>query len=138
VCRCVYVGRSVPSSTDVRVDTAQDERMEKVTATTTTTTSPPSPPPPDPHRRLARLLSILADTVRLRILCVLASGPAHVGLLAQLVGTSGANVSHHLSVMERAGLVAGVRSGKYVTYVLQQKQFNELVEELQKVMVVQV
>jgi ArsR family transcriptional regulator len=63
-------------------------------------------------------LKALADPDRLRIVQCLRGGPRSVGELSRLVAEDLANVSHHLGVLRRAGLVSDAKAGKYVIYSL--------------------
>lgn len=55
---------------------------------------------------LGRLLRVIADETRLRMLCVLRqSGRMYVGELCGRLGLPQNLVSHHLAVLSRAGLV---------------------------------
>jgi ArsR family transcriptional regulator len=68
--------------------------------------------------RCAGLLKALADPERLRIVQSLRAGSKNVGELAVLLKDEIANVSHHLGVLRRAGLVKSAKRGKYVLYSL--------------------
>jgi len=67
-------------------------------------------------QRVADHLKVLADPTRLRLLCELADGEICVGDLAGQVGGSQANVSKHLAVLRKAGLVTCRRNGMNVCY----------------------
>ncbi len=66
----------------------------------------------------ARALKALADPERLKIVQCLAERARRVGDLAETLGQPVANVSHHLAVLRRAGVVRNDRQGKYVLYSL--------------------
>jgi DNA-binding transcriptional ArsR family regulator len=66
--------------------------------------------------RIADRLKAMADPMRLRILHVLQSGERCVTDILAQVGGSQANVSKHLSVLRRAGLVEYHRDGVNVIY----------------------
>src|SRR6516162_3653483 len=72
----------------------------------------------------ARLLKALADPERLRIIECLREGPRNVGELADRLCQETANVSHHLGVLRKVGLVADRKDGKYVVYSLHPKVFR--------------
>jgi len=57
--------------------------------------------------RCAKLLAALATPERLKIVRLLAPGPRHVSDIAAVLGLPAVNVSHHLKVLEVAGLVEG-------------------------------
>jgi DNA-binding transcriptional ArsR family regulator len=66
----------------------------------------------------ARQLQALAAPERLRILCFLRSGAHNVTEIAEMLGTSVMNASHHLTVLRRARMLRGQRSGRFVYYSL--------------------
>jgi DNA-binding transcriptional ArsR family regulator len=66
--------------------------------------------------RIADRLKAMADPTRLRILHVLQTGERCVTDILSHVGGSQANVSKHLSVLRRAGLVEFRRDGVNVYY----------------------
>ncbi len=66
--------------------------------------------------RIADVLKAMADPTRLKILHCLHNGERCVSDILEVVGGSQANVSKHLSVLKRAGLVDCRRSGLNVYY----------------------
>lgn len=66
--------------------------------------------------RIAERLKALADPTRLRLLFELEEAEICVGELAGQVGGSQANVSKHLAVLRKAGLVSCRRDGMNVCY----------------------
>jgi DNA-binding transcriptional ArsR family regulator len=66
--------------------------------------------------RIAEVLKAMADPTRLRILHSLHNGERCVSDILESVGGSQANVSKHLSVLKRAGLVDCRREGLNVYY----------------------
>ncbi|GLZ78748.1 transcriptional regulator [Actinorhabdospora filicis] len=66
---------------------------------------------------VTRRLEALAHPVRLRLLRTLVRGGHTTGELAGAWGLSAPEVSRHLAVLRRAGLVTGRREGRYVRYV---------------------
>ncbi|MEG1175764.1 MAG: autorepressor SdpR family transcription factor [Ruthenibacterium sp.] len=60
----------------------------------------------------------LADPTRRSILELLRKGPRSAGDIAEQFGTTGATVSHHLSVLREAGLISDEKRGKYIFYTL--------------------
>jgi ArsR family transcriptional regulator, arsenate/arsenite/antimonite-responsive transcriptional repressor len=79
---------------------------------------------------LAGLFGQLADKNRLRILITLAEqGETHVSALCQIVGQSQPAVSHHLTLLRMAGLVASRRDGKFNYYYLDGDGFGDLLDE---------
>lgn len=76
-------------------------------------------PQPLPARVLqdaASMFALLAATVRLHLLWLLADGDHDVSTLAANTGQSIATVSHHLNKLKLAGLVQVRRDGKRMVY----------------------
>jgi len=67
-------------------------------------------------QRIADTLKAMADPTRLKILHTLHDGEECVSDILDVVGGSQANVSKHLSVLKRAGLVDCRREGLNVFY----------------------
>lgn len=67
---------------------------------------------------VCRLLSLLADKTRLKILKLLATKEHHVGALTAELGLPQPTVSHHLAWLRTVGLVSPRRAGKFVFYAL--------------------
>ena len=65
-----------------------------------------------------RALRATGDGTRLRILAALSVRPLCVCELVSLVDVGQPAVSRHLGVLEAAGLVAGVRDGRWIEYRL--------------------
>ncbi|MFE5599568.1 DUF5937 family protein [Streptomyces coelicoflavus] len=77
-----------------------------------------SPPEPVPLETVTLRLEALAHPVRLRLLRTLARGPHTTGELAHAWELSSPEVSRHLAVLRRAGLLTAERHGRYVRYTL--------------------
>ena len=71
-----------------------------------------------PVRTLEQLLRALADTTRLRILALVASGETCVCHIHGALGIPQPTASRHLAYLRRSGLVAGRRDGLWVHYRL--------------------
>lgn len=65
---------------------------------------------------VAERLRVLADSTRLRILNALREGELSVVEIVRRVGASQPNVSRHLALMLRAGVVARRQQGREVHY----------------------
>jgi DNA-binding transcriptional ArsR family regulator len=70
---------------------------------------------------------MLAATVRLHLVWLLAQGERDVGTLAQQVDQSVATVSHHLAKLKLAGLVGARREGKHRVYYVDDPHVVEIV-----------
>lgn len=65
---------------------------------------------------IAAYFQVLAEPTRLQILNLLRGGERNVGELAQLCGFTAANISRHLALMSKQGLVARQGRGTSVYY----------------------
>jgi DNA-binding transcriptional ArsR family regulator len=72
--------------------------------------------PPEALEEVAGYFQVLAEPTRLRILNFLREGERNVGDLAQMCGYTAANVSRHLSLMTKNGLVTREGRGTSVYY----------------------
>jgi ArsR family transcriptional regulator len=74
----------------------------------------------DPIRpqQCAQKLLALAAPARLSIVCCLRNGGRNVTEIAEALGTTLVNVSHHITVLRRAGIVRKQKSGRFVYYSL--------------------
>lgn len=72
----------------------------------------------------------LADPTRRRILELLARADRTAGELAGQFSIAFPSVSHHLSVLKAAGLVAAEREGQFIRYRLNAAVFQEVVRYL--------
>ena len=74
------------------------------------------PVTPDVAQMIADRFRLLAEPMRIRILDRLRSGEANVHELAGLLGTTPQNVSKHLGVLAREGIVAKRKEGNFAYY----------------------
>jgi DNA-binding transcriptional ArsR family regulator len=72
--------------------------------------------PPEALQQVAAYFQTLSEPTRLQILNFLREGERNVGELAQLCGYTAANVSRHLAMLTKHGLVARERRGTSVYY----------------------
>jgi DNA-binding transcriptional ArsR family regulator len=68
--------------------------------------------------RAAELFAVLATPVRLRIIGELCASEKDVSRLLGAIDVSQPNMSRHLSVLHKAGVVSKRRSGTHVIYAL--------------------
>jgi DNA-binding transcriptional ArsR family regulator len=80
-------------------------------------------------RAAATGFALLSDPSRLRVLWVLAHGPADVSTLAGLTGVSATAVSQHLAKLRLAGLVEAQRDGRRQIYSVRGGHVRRLVLE---------
>ncbi|MBS0465725.1 MAG: winged helix-turn-helix transcriptional regulator [Proteobacteria bacterium] len=82
--------------------------------------------PPEALEQVAAYFQVLAEPTRLRILNLLRDGEHNVGELAQACGYTAANISRHLSLMTKQGIVARESRGTAVYYRLTDESVDEL------------
>lgn len=66
----------------------------------------------------ATKLKALADVDRLRLVQILRGGPKNVSELTTEMEADIANVSHHLQILRRCGIVQTQKQGRFVIYQL--------------------
>lgn len=82
-------------------------------------------------KKLSNMLSVTGDENRLKILCFLFQNKKYcVGDIAEGVGLSIANTSHHLQTLAKTGLVDQQREGKNICYQISDHAF---IKDLKKV-----
>ncbi|SEG68217.1 DNA-binding transcriptional regulator, ArsR family [Actinacidiphila yanglinensis] len=86
----------------------------------------PGPPEPVSLETVTLRLEALAHPVRLRLLRTLARGPHTTGELAHAWELSPPEVSRHLAILRRAGLLTARREGRYVRYTVNVGDLTEL------------
>jgi DNA-binding transcriptional ArsR family regulator len=79
----------------------------------------------------ADLFGLLAAPTRLRIVCVLIEGERNVTELLDRVAVSQPNMSQHLGMLYRAGVLARRRNGAQIHYRIDNAQVRRLCEALQ-------
>lgn len=77
---------------------------------------------------IAQRFRVLGEPMRIRLLDRLRDGEASVQELTDALGTTQQNVSKHLAVLYRAGVVARRREGNRVLYELADQSVLELCE----------
>ncbi len=82
------------------------------------------------HARSAEVIQALADPLRLAMLQQLMAGPATVSELVALSGATQPNVSNHLALLRKRGLVRATRQGRASVYELRDATVAQLVESL--------
>lgn len=75
-------------------------------------------------------LRALADPVRLAIVRELRGGTRCACELAEVAEVSSTLLSHHLKVLRTAGLISGVRRGRWIDYTLDDDTFDVLLRWL--------
>lgn len=77
---------------------------------------------------LGRVGTALSDPIRQRVLVELSAGPAYPTDLADLVGTSRANLSNHLACLRGCGLVTATAEGRRLRYELTDPALGDALE----------
>lgn len=83
--------------------------------------------------RAARLLKLLSNPQRLRILCLLADGEHSVGELNERIGLSQPALSQHLSKLRDNGLVKTRRESQTIYYRLDSEPVRRLIASLRNI-----
>ena len=65
---------------------------------------------------------------------LLKQGSMTAGQIGEHFDTSGATVSHHLTILRQAGLIEDRKSGKYIYYELNTTVFQEVLSWIQTLM----
>lgn len=78
----------------------------------------PHPIPEPLAEVVAERFRVLGDPMRIRLLDHLRGGAASVGQLRDALGSSQQNVSKHLGILHRAGIVSRSKEGTSVRYAI--------------------
>ena len=70
----------------------------------------------------------LSDPTRREILRLLRDGEMYAGDLSSHFSSTGATISHHLSILRDAGLILDEKRGKYIYYELNLSVLDEILE----------
>jgi DNA-binding transcriptional ArsR family regulator len=95
-----------------------------------TTTAVPHPLPAPLVELIAERFRILAEPMRISLLDALREGEASVGELQAATGASQQNVSKHLGVLLRAGILARRKEGNFAVYSIADEAVFSLCEEV--------
>lgn len=90
----------------------------------------PHPIPLDLAQLVAERLRVIGDPTRIRLLDALRDGERSVLALTEAVGSSQQNVSKHLGVLHRAGIVARRKEGTSTLYSVADPSVYELCEQV--------
>ena len=92
--------------------------------------SMPSPIPPELAELIAERFRVIGDPSRIRILDQLRRGELSVNEITARLDTSQQNVSKHLGVLHRAGIVARRKQGTSSLYVIADETIYDLCEQV--------
>jgi DNA-binding transcriptional ArsR family regulator len=99
-------------------------------ATTQTAPAIPHPLPAQLVERIAERFRVLGEPMRITLLDSLREGEATVGELQEATGASQQNVSKHLGVLLRAGIVGRRKQGNFSVYSIADPMVFSLCEEV--------
>jgi DNA-binding transcriptional ArsR family regulator len=86
--------------------------------------------PPEVLQQAAAKFGLLASTVRLHIVWLLAQGESDVGTLAERTGGTLQTVSQHLAKLKLAGLVQSRREGRRQVYLVDDPSLVTIVYQM--------
>jgi DNA-binding transcriptional ArsR family regulator len=95
-----------------------------------TSVTVPHPLPAPLTDLIAARFRLLGEPMRIRVLDSLRSGSASVGELAEALEATQQNVSKHLTILHRAGIVAREKQGNRVLYSIADPGVFELCEHV--------
>lgn len=75
---------------------------------------------------LSETLKAISAPIRRQILDSLRDGPRSAGEIADLFELTGATISHHLSILKKAGLLSEEKEKNYIYYHLNYTVFEEV------------
>ncbi|MGZ5332786.1 MAG: ArsR/SmtB family transcription factor [Solirubrobacterales bacterium] len=93
-------------------------------------TTLPRPLPAPLVERIAERFRVLGEPMRINLLEALREGAATVGELQETIGASQQNVSKHLGVLLRAGIVSKRKQGNFSVYSIADPVVFALCEEV--------
>ena len=90
----------------------------------------PHPLPTPLVELIAERFRVLGEPMRIRLMDVLREGPATVQELQQATDASQQNVSKHLGLLLRSGMVSRTKEGNYSRYAIADEGVFELCEHV--------
>lgn len=82
----------------------------------------------DTFQRLGNLYSVFSDPLRTKILYLLFEHPMCVCDIAEILGSTQSNISHHLAILRDHELVSFTRCGKQVIYSLKDEHVQLIIK----------
>jgi DNA-binding transcriptional ArsR family regulator len=90
----------------------------------------PHPLPEPLVELIAQRFRVIGEPMRIRLLDHLRTGPATVSELGDALATTQQNVSKHLGVLHRAGIVHREKRGNHAVYSIADESVFELCEQV--------
>lgn len=69
----------------------------------------------------------LSDDTRREIIALLKDGKLSAGEIVSHFESTNATISHHLSILKKAGLISDEKLGKYIYYELETSVIDEII-----------
>lgn len=70
----------------------------------------------------------LSNSTRQEIMRLLQNRPMNAGEIASHFACSNATISHHLSILKKAGLILDEKNGKFIYYELNMSVIDEIIQ----------
>lgn len=83
-------------------------------------------------KSVAALLKTLSHPIRLKMLCLLQEKEMTVGAIREVVETTDANVSQHLSILRHQGIVDFRKEANFIYNRISDPRVLELIKQLQE------
>ena len=77
--------------------------------------------------QIANSFRTLSNPLRLKIVCSLCNGEQNVNQLVAHVGTSQSNISQHLSILSRRGILASRKDMQHIYYRLNDQRIQTII-----------
>ncbi|MEI7434611.1 MAG: metalloregulator ArsR/SmtB family transcription factor [Methanomicrobiales archaeon] len=86
-------------------------------------------------QNLVEVHHALSDLIRMKILHLLTSQPLCVCVIREIIGISDSNLSYHLNVLKKAGIIVGEQQGSWIIYSLTErgKKYSIVAQDSDKV-----
>jgi ArsR family transcriptional regulator len=81
---------------------------------------------------MTQLLKAMAHPIRLKILCLLQEGEMSVGDIRDMVATTHANISQHLSVLRHQGVIDFRKDANFIYNRISDERIVELIAVMQR------
>ncbi len=78
----------------------------------------------------AALLKTMSHPIRLKILCLLQEEEMTVGAIREVVETTDANVSQHLSILRHQGMIAFRKEANFIYNRIADPRVSALIEQM--------